>query len=267
MSKQKIITELTSEQEALIPIYQDKWVQTIYSTAPLSRDCQITAINTAYQLCNYPEPEILFYSSPFNAIQSIVRADEHPHLYLGRSLHSKFSRRVLDHLLNILDRQTTYNVSIELGNRISYSDPPYYWTEENPIRPCFHNISFLYCLYKQLHVDIEKSNPEIKEQYTSELIYNIQRTAQWAVHACKVDFCISVLELQHDQKIWDVIQKLIHECGFLLMFEKICIACPRPVKMLFDNDLNLHSNLEPALEFPDGYAVYANHGEWTHFNN
>jgi hypothetical protein len=263
----KIITELTSEQKAIIPIYQKKWMQAIYSTAPLRRECEIATINKAYQLCNYPEPEILFYNSPFNAIQSIVRTDEHPHLYLGRSLQSKFSRRVLDHLLNILDRQITYDLSVKLGNRISYSDPPYYWTEDNPIRPCFHNINFLDCLYKQLHTDTEKSNPEIKEQYTSELIYNVQRTAQWAIHACKIDFCISILKLQYDRLIWNVVQELIHECGFLLMFEKVCIACPRPAKMLFDDNFNLHSNLEPALEFPDGYAVYANHGEWTRLNN
>ena len=261
MSNREIITTLTPAQEALIPIYREKWVPIIYSTAPLDRDREIAAINTAYQLSKYPAPEILFYDSPFDAIRSIVRPNERPHVYLGRSLNSKFSNRVFNHLRHMLDRQISRELVMKIGNQMSYRIPPYYWTEEYPIEPCFHNICFPTCLSTQINRDLEIIHPELEYQYTSELTNNISRTAQWAVHACKMDFYISVLKLQHDRKIWQAIQQLIYDCGFIIMFERVCIACPRPTKMLFDGDNQLHGNLESALEFPDGYAVYAHHGE------
>ncbi len=219
MTNREIITTLTPEQEALIPIYREKWVPIIYSTAPLDRDREIAAINTAYQLSKYPEPEILFYDSPFDAIRSIVRPNEHPHVYLGRSLDSKFSNRVFNHLRDMLDRQISRELSIEISNRMSYRDPPYYWTEEYPIQPCFHNMVFFNCLSAQINRDLEKKHQELEYRYTCELTHNISRTAQWACHACRIDFYISVLKLQHDRKIWQEIQRLIYDCGFIIMFE------------------------------------------------
>jgi hypothetical protein len=261
MTNRETIGILTPEQEALIPIYRDKWVPIVSSTATLDRDREIAAINTAYRLSNYPAPEILFYHSPFDAIRSISRSNELSHIYLGRSLSVKFSKRVLDHLQHMLDRQICRKLSIKIGNQMSYCDPPYYWTEEYPIRSCFHNISFPNCLTEQISRDLEIIHPELEYQDTSEITNNITRTAQWAALACRMDFYISVLNLQHDRKIWQAIQRLIYDCGFIMMFERVCIACPRPTKMIFDADNRLHGDLESALEFPDGYAVYAHHGE------
>jgi hypothetical protein len=261
MTNREAIGILTPEQEALIPVYRDKWVPIVSSTASLDRDREIAAINTAYRLSNYPAPEILFYDSPFDAIRSIARPNERPHDYLGRSLNSKFSNRVFNHLGHMLDRQISNQLLIEIGNRMLYRVPPYYWTEEYPIKPCFHDIGFPNCLSAQINRDLEKIYPKLEYRYTFELTNNISRTAQWAVHACRMDFYISVLNLQHDRKIWQAIQQLIYDCGFIIMFERVCIACPRPSKILFDTDNRLHGDLEPALEFSDGYAVYAHHGE------
>jgi hypothetical protein len=259
MPKKSIITALTPDQELLIPIYREKWVPIAYSTVPLDRDREIAAINAAYRLSNYPEPEILFYDNPLQAIQSICRVDEHPYDYLGRDLDSKFSNRVFNHLTNIINRQISFDLQVKLANRMRYVDPPYYWTEENPIVSSFPFESN--CLREQLQIDLGKFNPELKYQYTSEFTNWITRPAIWSVHACVIDFCISVLKLEYDRQRWEAIQQLIHHCGFFMRFERVCIACPRPAKMLFDDNKQLHSDRESALEFPDGYSVYAHHGK------
>lgn len=258
MPKQSIITELTPEQELLIPVYREKWIPIVYSTATLDRNREIAAINTAYRLTGYPEPEILFYDNPLKAIQSIVRIDEHPHSYLGRDLRTKFSKRVFDHLHNIVQRQMTGEVHNHLTNRMRYTQPPFYWTEENPIISSF---PFEWgCLDRQLQIDLQKLSPELEYQYTQEFTNCIERTAVWAIHACVFDYCISVLKLQHDRQRWEAIQQLIQDCGFLMRFERVCVAFPRPSKMLFDENKYLHGDRESALEFPDGYSVYAHHG-------
>jgi hypothetical protein len=230
-----------------------------YSTAPLDRDREIAAINAAYRLSKYPEPEILFYDNPLKAIQSLARVGERPHDYLGRDLTIKFLKRVFDHLSNIINRQITFDLRSKLIDRMRYIDPPYYWTENNPIISSFPFESN--CLREQLTIDLDKFNPELEYQYTSEFTNSITRTAMWSVNACVIDFCISVLKLEYDRQRWDAIQQLIQHCGFLIRFERVCIACPRPAKMLFDNNKQLHRDRESALEFPDGYSAYAYHGK------
>jgi hypothetical protein len=265
MAKETIVATLTSEQELLIPVYREKWMSIAYSTAPLDRDREIAAINTAYRLTNYPEPEILFYDNPLQAIQSIARIDEHPKSYLGGDLNSKFSKRVFHHLDNIISRQITFDLQVQIGNRMRWRDPPYYPTETNQIISCFPFESN--CLREQLQVDLDKFNPELKYQFTSEFTNEITRTAGWAVNACRIDFCISVLKLKYDRQRWEAIQQLIQDCGFLMRFERVCIACPRPAKMLFDLNNHLHSDRGSALEFPDGYSVYAHHGRHPNYIN
>jgi hypothetical protein len=117
------------------------------------------------------------------------------------------------------------------------------------------------CLQEQLTIDLDKFNPELEYHYTSYFTSCITRTAKWSVHACFIDFCISVLKLEYDRQRWDTIQHLIQHCGFLMRFEQVCIACPRPAKMLFDDNRQLHCDRESALAFSDGYSVYAYHGK------
>ncbi len=259
MAKKSIITALTPEQELLIPVYRDKWLPISISTALLDRDREIAAIDTAYRLSSYPEPEIVFYDNPLQAIQSLARVGERPQSYLGRNLDIKFSKRVFDHLTNIINRQITFDLRVRLANRMRYVDPPYYWTEENPVISSFPFESN--CLREQLTIDLDKFNPELEYQYTSDFTSCITRPAIWSIHACFIDFCISVLKLEYDRQKWEAIQQIIHYCGFLMRFERVCIACPRPAKMLFDENKYLHGDGESALEFPDGYSVYAYHGK------
>jgi hypothetical protein len=246
MPEKPIVTALTPEQELLIPVYREKWLPIAYSTAPLDRDREIAAINAAYRLSNYPEPEILFYDNPLKAIQSLARVGERPHDRLGRDLSIKFLKRVFDHLTNIINRQITFDLRIKLANQMRDVDGfPF---ESN-------------CLREQLLIDLDKFNPELEYQYTSAFTDRITRPARWSAHASVLDFCISVLKLEYDRQRWDAIQQLIQHCGFLMRFERVCIAYPRPAKMLFDRNKQLHGDRESALEFSDGYSVYAYHGK------
>ncbi len=265
MTKKLVVTTLTPEQELLIPVYREKWLPITYSTAPLNRDLEVAAINAAYRLSNYPEPEILFYDNPLQAIQSLCRVDERPENYLGRDLSIKFLKRVYDHLENLINRQLTSKLRVELGDRMRYVDPPYYWTEGNQIISSFPFESN--CLQHQLEIDLDKFNPELEYQYTSKFTKSIVRPAAWSVNACKIDFCISVLKLEHDRERWKAIQNLIQHCGFLIWFEHVCIAFPRPTKMLFDDNKQLHGDRESALEFPDDYSVYAHRGKQPDYDS
>jgi hypothetical protein len=60
--------ELTAEQKALIPIYQQKWWVSAFSKKRLDRDLVKVEIATAYQLVGLSVPEVIFFDGPQAAI-------------------------------------------------------------------------------------------------------------------------------------------------------------------------------------------------------
>lgn len=59
---------------------------------------------------------------------------------------------------------------------------------------------------------------------------------------------------------WEVLQKLVQNCGWIFGVDNTCIICDRPTKILIDKDKQLHGEGEAALEYSDGYVAYAYHG-------
>ena len=65
------IFQLTSEQHALISVYRNKWQQIALSSATSDRTSATTAINAAYEFIDLPKPDILFFSTPYAALEHI----------------------------------------------------------------------------------------------------------------------------------------------------------------------------------------------------
>ena len=55
--------------------------------------------------------------------------------------------------------------------------------------------------------------------------------------------------------------ELSESCGWILPFEGICFAAERPCTLKLDENNRLHCETGPACAFPDGYAIYAWHGQ------
>ncbi len=70
MSEHPIIT-LTPEQEALIPIYHDKWRKIALSTERIDRQKAADAVKAAYKLIGDEEPKIIFFDSLYPAAKFI----------------------------------------------------------------------------------------------------------------------------------------------------------------------------------------------------
>ena len=73
MSENPIITELTPEQEALIPVYKDKWLKIALSTQKIDKKKAAEAIKDFYQFIDEDEPEILSFDSPYETCKELDR--------------------------------------------------------------------------------------------------------------------------------------------------------------------------------------------------
>ncbi|KAM3115235.1 DUF6745 domain-containing protein [Phormidesmis sp. 146-33] len=75
-----------------------------------------------------------------------------------------------------------------------------------------------------------------------------------------LDFCVSVLNCEIDQAKWSAFQSVKQECGWVIFADNACLVCDRPIRLLLDNQDRLHAEGEPALEYADGFRLYAHHG-------
>ena len=67
-----MIESLTPEQEALLPVYRDKWIKIGLSTKPAVRDDAEKYLNEMYKVANLPEPkEIKWAKSPLEAVNMV----------------------------------------------------------------------------------------------------------------------------------------------------------------------------------------------------
>ena len=256
MSK-SIITELSEEQESVLAKYIEKWKAIAKQTKSIDRDKAKAAIKNAYQTSNYKEPEIIFTGSPFGAIQKIL-ATENYQSYLGRDIRNKFQKRIYDHLYHLIERQLDKPIFYELINKTLVKGEP------NRDRPVFH---FPYgvesCVESQIFQDLGRINSDyLDTQYgeISKLIRSLFRLGSFFGRGCMFDFCISELKLQYDRQKWQVMQELMQQCDFVAIFENVCFVSDRPIKLSLNSQNQLHAEWEYALQFADGYGVYAYHG-------
>jgi hypothetical protein len=256
---QNIITELTPEQEALIPVYREKWKAIALFTKPI--DCQkaAEAIKAAYALIGEKEPKILFFDSPYaalNTVVSLVLTDQLDS-ELGRELKSKLENylwtqprtQLQTQLADPLRRQLWAQLRRNLWNQIGNQELEY------QLRNQFYNHLRHYA-WKQLGSDAWL---EQKQQLRQQLDNCLQRET-WVCNSSWIDFCISILSCSHDPIKWQTLQLLILSCGWIIPWEKTCIVCNNPLKISLDNQNRFHAEGEPAIQFADRYGLYSHHG-------
>ena len=105
--------KLTPEQEALIPVYRDKWRQIALSTERIDRAKAESAIKAAYIANGKPEPEVEFFSSPCVVWKSLSCYWEN---YLGNRLRAIAGLPLTEIPENQLE-------SYELGKRLFKLNP------------------------------------------------------------------------------------------------------------------------------------------------
>jgi hypothetical protein len=210
------IEKLTPSQEAVMPVYLQKWRKIAFSTERIDRDQATEAVKAAYNLIGKQAPFVLFFDSPDTALRELETKLENE---LWTSQLPDFNELWII-LYNLIDKQLNDQLldldvyQIKNALKFKLKVPSYYY-----------------------------NNPE-----------------WWAINSCLIDFCLNVLNCDGDQKQWKTLQLLIENCGWMFPYEKICYVCDRPIKLAFDRQQRLHAEGEPAIEFADGFSLYAYRG-------
>ncbi|MGK7908304.1 MAG: DUF6745 domain-containing protein [Synechococcus sp.] len=92
-------------------------------------------------------------------------------------------------------------------------------------------------------------------------LFNCLTPELWGSYCGYLDFFYSVLQLDCPEKRWFALRYLLKHCGWVLPFQHVAIVCDRPIHLLLDSDRRIHADGEPAIQYTDGFRVYAQHGE------
>ena len=259
MSQTKI-ENLIPEQEALIPVYREKWRQIALSSKPIDREKAAEAIKSAYIAIGYKQPRILFFDSPSAAIETIVHNSDlkrergnklgsQLRRHLDIQLWSQLKSQLDSQLANQLETQLMSQLLLELMSQVGRH------------------------LVSQLGNQLDSQNPVIFGQVSRWTLYDmlVKKLGHkyihyfdpegWACRGSLFDFCIAVLNCDRDQNRWEQFQLLAKECGWIFPYENTCLVCDRPIKLSFDSEHRLHAEGDFAIQFADGFSMYANHGQ------
>ncbi|MBH8567093.1 hypothetical protein I8748_33935 [Nostoc sp. CENA67] len=225
-----LIDKLTPQQEALIPIYWEKWRKIALSTERIDRDETTQAIKIAYAAISKSEPEIIFCNSPYASLEILS----------SKQVETNLCKELINYIFPKLtnkNREVSYQIDRQLINQLRILPLDY--------------ISLQYLSIDKL---------KVKNRLETNLDTLCLKSQSFASTCCWVDFYISVLDCSYSQIRWLILQSIAKYCGWIWPYEKVCIVCDRPLHLRFDNQNRLHAEGEPAIEFTDGYSLYSYHG-------
>ncbi len=269
------ISTLTAEQDALIETYKTKWYLKSLSSTPIDKQKAIKAIEAVYEHISKVEGfDVYFFDSPYgvanlsfldrlypnenwqnprklNNLIRRVRTDLFRQCYMGSSL--------FEHITVPLLEDVGQQLEIELWNKIS--ERMHFWS---PMSVILEGLQ-----------DSEKKSPIWQSAKASQ---RDTLNGLWGVLAAglsspdricwtcsTLDYCINELNCSVPEDLWDVLTTFVENCGWTFLFQDFCFACDRPRTLLLDENNKPHSEQEAAVQFSDGFAVFANHGEFiTH---
>ena len=264
MSQTKV-KKLTPEQAALIPVYRQKWRARSLSTGPINRSQAAETIKSAYSAIGLKAPEIIFVDRPYEAADLIVSRLDNPSSELRSQfetkLRSQLEKQLRGYLRGQLESELQNQLQTKLEARLYTQLQTQLWEAER------NYLADEIASRLPPEQVIDERSGEIPWQTLGKPLSNCIQPELWAAYGSLLDFCISVLNLPHSySRNWIIFQSIVRDCGWIYPYDKVCIVCSKPIVLSADSNHRLHAEGTPAVQFADGFSIYAYHGvilpEW-----
>ncbi|MGJ3248676.1 MAG: DUF6745 domain-containing protein [Elainellaceae cyanobacterium] len=236
---------LTLDQASMMPAYREKWRVIARSIEPINQARVATTIQAAYRLIRQPEPQIVFVDSPRAALEFTYPDRALIGDPVKRELKQSLLIRLWSQIESQLDLAFKYRLWKFLKQMLWYfRESEYDWVLQSPGQANPTPDDFL------------SNSTEFRCRLDDKI-----SSMTWCANACWMNFCISVLNCDHDQDSWQIYQSLLKECGWIFPYQQVCIVCDRPRLLRFDAQQRFHADGQPAIQFADGANLYAHHGQ------
>ncbi|MFQ4143472.1 DUF6745 domain-containing protein [Chlorogloeopsis sp. ULAP02] len=257
-----MLDQLTPEQENLILFYRQKWRKIALSTERINRQQATKAVKEIYKLCNLDEPEVIFCESPYEAMSKTLPKLEHLilqplnwiFLQLRLGVLKFFSVQRQIHIDNLaLRRSSDIHTHIQTTLYFKFISQMKYIAQQL-------KIDLADTIELQIDTNITELYHQLTEQLGEKYDSNFIPAASFCSYCSWLDFWSSALHYKGDQKLLHIFKLVAESCGWIFPYQRVAVVCDRPTNIRFDNQNRLHAEGEPAIQFADGYSLYAHHG-------
>ncbi|MBF2009209.1 MAG: hypothetical protein IGS49_28145 [Chlorogloeopsis fritschii C42_A2020_084] len=257
-----MLDKLTPEQENLILCYQEKWRNIALSTERINRPQADLAVKEIYRLCNLDEPEVVFCESPYEAMSKTLPKLER---LIIQPLHWGFLQLRFGILNLFSPRKEIYidNLALERSSDIyTHIQTTLYFQFILQMKDISQQlqIDIADAIELQINTNITELYHQLTEQLGEQYDSNFIPAASFCSYCSWLDYWSSGLNYSGDQKLLQTFQLVAESCGWIFPYQRVAVVCDRPTKLCFDNQNRLHAEGEPAIQFADGYSLYAYHG-------
>ena len=248
----KLRIPITGELEIMIRDCRKKWMCIEVSRERINLERAKEATISLYVSLGLSEPEFVLARSPYEALQQII--------YLQINLQEQSLKTLIESKLKA--EKIPISGLVQWSMLLNHSNNNGDWNLHLQKKMMQQIIA------RQIGIKIIENNGFVSKNYSLYLSYlvNYQLNTNcimpylWSDVAAWVDFQSNALKVIDSQKVSYHFWKVIQECGWIFPFKDICVICDRPLKMNLDNQYRLHGEGEPAVEYADGFSIYAYQG-------
>jgi hypothetical protein len=257
------ITKLTAEQEALIPVWRERFRSEALRTDTIDEAKARESVIALYNSVDLPSPRlVLFAQSPMQAqlMRSFLSLDKGAQLraqlgdqlgtQLGTQLWDQLWDQLRDQLWDQLWDQLGTQLRAQLGDQLRTQLRDQLWDQLRDQLWAQLGAQLGTQLWDQLWDQLKKFDG---------LAFGAGLDGHWLAY---YSFGRHVgCELTDRQNAWlDAYLTYSRECGVAFLYSDVAIVSDRPRYIGFDEELRLHGEGRAALEWSDGYTVCAHHG-------
>ncbi|MEM7592837.1 MAG: DUF6745 domain-containing protein [Cyanobacteria bacterium P01_A01_bin.83] len=260
-----MINSITEEQKTKTTFYHEKWLKTKLEYREINQNKVYILIKNIYDIIDINHPNIIFCNNPYESLKKI----------------SAFSNKQLGYgAANLIDKKIFLHLKNEIRHQLNDNSLKYLWFElyatlEEIIVDNIENVLWCFIENKieenweeEAKVDLDsilwiehQLSPKTEFEPETEFTYNCISSNVWSSCGSYFDFCISVLNCNHSDKLWLTFKMFSKSCGWIFPYEKVCVVSAPPKYIRLDKQQLLHAEHLPAIEFLDGFSLFANHGE------
>lgn len=221
-------TTITPEQEAKLPAYIEKWMQTAINCDDINVDVAKKAIGDIYKVNNHAVPQ--FFFGPFNGPIEIAMFN-----YALVHHHEKQASRetIIEGLLKFANRNNTAEAIRAAAERI-YDRMIHDYKEQKVTKKSF---------------DLSDQVADQTYTYFDNMMYGAIESS-WL---CFYDFLLNETEIKDTEDAIPYIE-YAKVGGFWIPLENCAIFARKAIEMHVDDRFRLHKVGGPALKFADGIS-------------
>jgi hypothetical protein len=267
------IAKLTSQQNSALNLYKKKWQLTSLDATPVNADQAISIIKRIHRhLSKSTGCEIYFVDSPYEVAKLSFLEDFYPKANWDNPRKINNQLRIIENDLSSntlfcsdifrriwmpLSQELSLQVEADLYQHIH--NQLHFWSPQSVVLPSIRDAEKTSSFWKNL-----KSNQHNRfENLWRYLAEGLEKPDNICSLCCDVDFYTNELGCVINEELWQLLQDFANHCGWTFFFYDFCFACHRPTAILFDEQMRVHAENQPAIRFRDGLEIFVENGSFV----